>query len=244
MAMQNLIRRGPTWYARSFIPKDRWADVGKAMNAANGIRREVVRTLNTTDLREAKRRLQPALAATQGQIDGHLKAAGLAPLSDWTADWVARAVEIRANLKAADDTPVYEDASERDIMLDGFIAEAERLEEAKGVATAEAFWKAATTDQMTIREGLDEWLAEAAKTRRTKTVAGHRKVFSDLEAFLRDSPRHHHQSLFSMTFSDVTRRMAGDFVAWRAGKVSAVAVQREVTAPMGLWRWAIRRGHT
>ena len=45
--MQNLIRRGATWYGRIFIPKDRWADVGKAMGAANGVKREVVRTLQT-----------------------------------------------------------------------------------------------------------------------------------------------------------------------------------------------------
>jgi integrase len=46
-----------------------------------------------------------------------------------------------------------------------------------------------------------------------------------------------------MTFSDVSRRMAGEFVTHRATKVSAPAVKREASATMGLWRWAMRRGY-
>lgn len=46
-----------------------------------------------------------------------------------------------------------------------------------------------------------------------------------------------------MTFPDVTRRMDGEFIAWRGAQVSPAAVKREFSAPMGPWRWGIRRGH-
>ena len=74
-AMQNLLRRGATYYARLFIPADRWSDVGKAMNAAGGTKKEAVRTLQTTDIREARSRLRAALTAMQVDIDARLTAA-------------------------------------------------------------------------------------------------------------------------------------------------------------------------
>src|SRR4051812_25564327 len=98
-AMQNLIRRTNTWYARYHVQKARWADVGKAMGTASGVRKEVVRSLKTSDRQEAKRDLVSALAAIQADINAALKAAGLAPLSDWTADWRVRAVEVRAMVR-------------------------------------------------------------------------------------------------------------------------------------------------
>jgi integrase len=251
--MQNLIRRTNTWYARFFIPKERWVDVGKAMGAARGVKKEVVRTLKTSDRREAKRALVSALATIQMDVDAALKTAGLAPLTDWTANWKGRALEWRALISEADDTDhVVPDEyggeafiidSDRRVLLESLEPEAERLEEVRGPAVAQAFVKIATGDHLSLREALDEWLAETGKARRGKTNAGHRKVFSDFEAFLRETPKHQHHTLDSMTFSDVTRRMAGEFIAWRAQKVSAAAVRREFSAPMGLWRWAIRRGH-
>jgi hypothetical protein len=44
-----------------------------------------------------------ALATIRQEIDGSLKAAGLAPLTDWTADWQGRAVELRASAKETPD---------------------------------------------------------------------------------------------------------------------------------------------
>jgi hypothetical protein len=70
--MQNLIRRGNTWFARLFIPRDRWVDAGKATGAAQGVRREIVRTLQTTDGGEARHRLRPALSAIQADLDARL----------------------------------------------------------------------------------------------------------------------------------------------------------------------------
>lgn len=72
---QNILRRGATYHARLFIPADRWADVGKARGASGGITREVVRSLQTGDVGDARRRLRPALAAIQADVDAKLAAA-------------------------------------------------------------------------------------------------------------------------------------------------------------------------
>ncbi len=107
--MQNLLRRGNAWFARLFIPQDRWANVGKAMGAARGIKREVVRTLQTSDRREAQRRLGVALAELRASVDDALRQAKMRPLTDWTADWADRAAENRAALRTASDDNGDED---------------------------------------------------------------------------------------------------------------------------------------
>ncbi len=133
------------------------------------------------------------------------------------------------------------DDSDRDLIRESIENEAETVEARQGHAVAMAFYKASTTTAFTIREGADAWLAEVARSRRKKTVDGHRKVLRDLEQFLRE--RHGLPALTALTFSDVTRLRAGEFIEWRATQVSGKAVLREFSAPMGLWRWAMRRGH-
>ena len=244
LAVQNLIRRGASFSARMFIPQDRWQDVGRALNAPGGIKREVVKTLQTTDRAEAVRRLGTALAAIRTHVEARLEAAGLRPLTDWTADWAPKAAELRALVQAADDRPIdgsYGE-SERDLILEHRQRDAIHLENVRGEAEAEEFWAAATQTEITLQEAANEWLLEVGRTRRARTVEGHRKVFRDLEEFLRD--RHRVPALTAATFATVTRRRAGEFISVRSGRVSAVAVKREATAPMGLWKWAIRKGHT
>src|SRR5689334_19525407 len=78
---------------------ERWADVGRAMNAASGIKRELVRTLQTTDRKEAIQRRDAALKAMRDEVDAALRRAKRRPLTDWTADWEARAIERREQLR-------------------------------------------------------------------------------------------------------------------------------------------------
>jgi hypothetical protein len=117
-------------------------------------------------------------------------------------------------------------------VLQAIHAAAGQLEQARGPSIAEAFLRAATTNEITLREVSDQWLAGLGRSQEKKTIAGHRKVFTDLERFVRE--RHGHQSLATMTFPGVTRRMAGEFIAWRGARVSPAAVKREFSAPMGL----------
>ena len=76
--MQSLRRNGLTYYARFIVPKDRWSDVGRAMGAKNGKRSDVVRALETRDLKEAHKRRPAALEAIRSDINGKLEAARLA----------------------------------------------------------------------------------------------------------------------------------------------------------------------
>ena len=253
--MSHLLRRGATYYARLFIPLDRWADVGRAFGTRNGLRREMVRTLETTDRAEAQRRVRAALTEMQSAVDAKLAAARLRPLTDWTASWSGRAVQLRAALQSAGNDPVsgawnadrggeehFVGDSERDLIREQIHDEAQQLARRRGDDIARAFTKAITTDKITLQEAADAWLASIAGARRNKTVQGHRSVLANLERFLREEAGL--QSLASTTFDDVTRRIAGDFIHWRGTDVSPAAVRREFSTPMGLWRWAVRRGHT
>jgi hypothetical protein len=92
------------------------------------------------------------------------------------------------------------------------------LERIRGTAVAKAFYQAVTTESLTLREGLDAWLAEAARGSTRKTIDGHRRVFTELETWLRE--RRPDLSLEAMTFADISRRIAGEFIAHRSSKVS------------------------
>ena len=60
------------------------------MDARGGVRREVVRTLQTGEYREAQRRLAAGLAVARNMVDAALQKRGLQPLTDWTTDQVNR----------------------------------------------------------------------------------------------------------------------------------------------------------
>ena len=89
--MANLRRIGMTYYVRFIIPKDRWDDCeGK---------REVVRTLQTRDLKEARKRRFHALEAIKAELNDKLIGRGLKSLdANWTPDWQTRALEDNAKI--------------------------------------------------------------------------------------------------------------------------------------------------
>jgi hypothetical protein len=76
MANNSLLRRGHTWCVRFNVPQDRWADLGKATGAKSGIKREIVRTLQTTDYREAEKRCDNALSAIRVKSTEHSRRQG------------------------------------------------------------------------------------------------------------------------------------------------------------------------
>ena len=68
--MHGLRRTGGQAYsARLSIPRDRWADAGKAFGTKTGIKQEVVRSLGTREKQEAIRRRDKALAAMREDLD-------------------------------------------------------------------------------------------------------------------------------------------------------------------------------
>jgi hypothetical protein len=130
--MHNLRRIYNTIYVRFIIPKDRWADCG---------RREVLRTLQTTDLTEAHQRRGKALEAMRAAVNADLTDRGLPPLdSGWTPPWETEAVRARADLQRASAATDYNPetgepepwGSPRDKLKDRIQEKAEDLEARQG----------------------------------------------------------------------------------------------------------------
>lgn len=72
--MYNIFRRtgAQTWSVRFHVPRDRRSDVGKAYGTKSGYKAEVVKTLGTTDRKEALGRRPMALEAIR---------------AEWKPDW-------------------------------------------------------------------------------------------------------------------------------------------------------------
>ncbi len=159
--MANLLKRGDTYFVRLMIPRDRWTDVGKAMGARGGIRREVVRTLQTTSFREAQRRREEGLRAAREMVGAALRRLKLAPLTDWTANWFDRAVERRGQMQAAAgvvnqliprDDGTAEPLMESDLTADLIEAEADTIGTRQGPEAARRFQEIAFGRGMSVAE--------------------------------------------------------------------------------------------
>ena len=109
--MYNIFRRAgsQTWSVRFHVPRDRRSDVGKAFGTKTGHKAEVVKTLGTSDRKEAMGRRHKALEDIRKEIDVRLQEIGLPPLhGDWQPDWafpwaedeqtIAEALEARKSL--------------------------------------------------------------------------------------------------------------------------------------------------
>ncbi|HEX4262344.1 MAG TPA: DUF6538 domain-containing protein, partial [Acetobacteraceae bacterium] len=250
--MANLIRRGLTWYARLTIPQDRWEDVGRAYGAKGGVKREVVRTLHTRDHREALRRREPALGAMRQEVDKALRRAKLRPLTDWTADWTPRALKWRAELQAGAkviDNWEHDPRGEgppipwtrRDMLLDDVEDDARHVEHRQGPEARYRFEEVATGTGMTIAEATRQWIAEVQGRLKGQTALSYQATIALLGGYLRD-----HEALPSLEavmLSEVSRRIAGEFIEWRRAERAWETVQKDHAAVSGLWRWAVRRGY-
>ena len=254
--MGSILRRGQTFYARLHIPEARWADVGKAMGAAGGTKREVVRTLRTTDRRQAEQRRDLALGAMRSEVDEALRKAKLRPLTDWTADWTGRAVQRRQEVaEGVGKVVFYEQDPEgdpedprncsawtyADLTRDEIEADYEAVEARQGPEAAEAFLAIALGNGMSVAEAARRWLEEEAGRVKAQTIGSHRAAFVKLETYL--AKHHGRPSLEGTGLADVTRRIAGEFIAERLKSSAGQTVGREFSAYNGLWRWAMRRGY-
>ncbi len=248
--MANLIRRGHTWFARLHIPEARQHDVGRALGTSSGLCREKVRTLGTRDHREATQRRDAALSAMRDEIDAALRKAGLRPLTDWTADPIERALLRRAEMQAGRQRIVaYEERdyaepfpiTEADVTREFIEDEASEIAARQGEMARQRYLNAALGEGMTIAEAARRWLKDK-KDIKAKTAQGYETVFRQLDAYLKESTSLGGAEVAAL--SQITRQMASGFLDKRLESVTAAAVSREFPAVSGLWRWAIRKGHT
>ena len=256
--MAGIVRRGLTYYARVIIPEARQRDVGRAFGAANGIRRDIVRTLETTNRREAEQRRAEAAAAINDEVNARLRRIGAPPLSDWRASWADEAKRLRDDLAAAPpDHGAYRGqdydsvTSLHEVVLDRIRDKARELEDDQGERTAASFFAIATGAEQSIQHAADEWLAEVERRgdRRQQTIGGHRAALRQLETFCQQQDLA--PALDALPLSAFGRAQAGAFVRWRAAcrsdksgqPLAAATVRRELSSLQGLWRWALRNGH-
>ena len=246
MASTSLLRRGNTWFARYNVPQDRWADVGQALGAKGGVKREIVRTLQTTDYREAQRRRERALGAIRADVDAALVAARLRPLTDWTAAWETRAVEHREAIRLHGRQIIHEGEGgdqtlAADIVRETIEGEADVVECRQGLAAAEQFRAIALKTEMTVAQAARQWLAGENGRVRNGTIQSHHGAFRKLGAYLANHEAW--PSLEGVAMTAVTRRIAGEVLHSLRETTAAETVQRDFSAYSGLWRWAVRRGY-
>lgn len=195
--MGNMIRRGLTYYARYRVLEDRWADLGVALGAVGGLKREVVRTLKTTDAREAKRRCGPVLLEIQAALEQALRKAGKRPLSDWTVAWMDRAVAYRADIETrgaivhghmpiSDDWEEPEAVTLADITRIAVETDVDAIAAKRGLDAAAQYLAVALGEGLTVADGLRRWLATQTGKRWEQTIKGYGAAFGKLEAYLKD----------------------------------------------------------
>ena len=259
--MGNIIRRGLTLYARLHIPKDRQADVGRAMGSKGGLCRERVRTLETRDHREAAQRCDDALAAMREEVNAALRKAGMKPLTDWVADWMPRAIARRADMEAgrnlvaayeqdphndyADPVPIMQ----AEFIQDQIMAEADKVAARHGDDAGRTYRTIALGDGITVAEASRRWLPTLEGKNRYQTISDYRTAHGQFAHYLGHVVGA--GGAEAVGIAQVTRRLAGDFLVWRAaqpsarggGALSPKTISREITALLGLWEWAINRGY-
>ena len=218
------------------------------MGASGGVKREIVRTLQTSDYREAQKRRDGAMSAIRTEIDRALVAAKLRPLTDWTADWEARAVQHREAMQGHGSQVIgqweagdgaFEETLASEIIRETVEAEAEVVERRRGPAAVLQFTSISLQTGLTVAAGARQWLAQQAGRVKNGTLQSHRGAFRKLGAYL--AAHHGWPSLEGVSMAAVTRRIAGEVMHSLRETSAAETVQRDFSAYSGLWRWAVRR---
>ncbi len=175
--------------------------------------------------------------------------------------WAKRAEEQRERLRLASDKPYLvidegdgevETLSARDDIHQEVVEEFRELERTEGSSAALRYLAMVGDAGLSLADARDRWLTEVERAGKIKrqTIEGHRAAIRLLADFLRLQDPSRFPVSEAVMPSDVTRRLAGDYVAWRRATVSAktgrhvsdATIHREVSSFMGLWRWVRRRG--
>ncbi|AFW02316.1 hypothetical protein BAR24_12280 [Gluconobacter oxydans] len=261
---------GLTWSVRLSIPRDRWADAGKAFGTKTGIKQEVIRSLGTRDKHEALRRRDKALAAMREDLDAKLVAAGFLPIhGHWQPDWMnedrllTEALEARREITATsdrtdggDDQMGGTDPKRRLIEGMDYMLEdrAEQLEKAGKNPSAYVgrYREIALGKSTPIGPLFDRWMRDVETTIRQQTARGHRLAFRLLGEFLAsqdgdEGPSQNPETLIaSISVESVTKRRIGEFPEWLAQRkgLSAKTIQSRVSPLKTFWDWLERKGYS
>ena len=227
-ALANLLKRGDTYFVRLM---SRWADVGRAMGARGGIRREIVRTLQTTNFREAQRRREEGLRAAREMVDAALRRHRLKPLTDWTADLLGKAIERRGQMQAGRgrvnhlipcDDGTAEAVMDSDLIAEVIETEAGEVERRQGPDVARRFQEIAFGQGMSIAEAGRQWITSIRGKVRETTWRGYEASIVRLGDYL--AAYEGVPSLEGVSLSAVSRRIAGEAIAERRAERASETV--------------------
>ncbi|OUJ15560.1 tyrosine-type recombinase/integrase [Acetobacter sp. DsW_063] len=255
---------GGTWQARMHIPRDRRADVGKALGIASGTRQDMLGTLETRDLKTALRRRDKKLAEMRESVDRKLIGAGFKPLhEDWVSGWsregslTDEALEARRLIQTTSDKPDYHDdlygpISPRDRLRDGmadFLEErAARLDSQgkDGAAYAERYREIAEGDVTPFSAFLDRWIRERERDVSPSMVAMDLTTLRHFGTYLSscqglEKPADPVAFLRTQAVEDIPKAVLGEFGEWLADQdLSPKTVSRIISPLKVMWDWAIR----
>lgn len=234
--MAQLRRIGLTIYVRFTIPKARWGDFG---------RREVVRTLQTTDLKVARQRKDAAIKAIREDLEADLRAKGLAPLGDgWTPAWEAEALSARTEFLKASREP-FEDpefadqaGSPRDVVREHIFDRAEVLAKILPGASIRQFIAVATAEITPIRQTANRWLRDIEGTVKKQTAQQYERSLALLGEFLKATTGRSGEILAVTGMEAITRRVAGEFVEWlqQEKALNPKTVSSRISGLSAMWK--------
>ncbi|MBF0892082.1 hypothetical protein HKD28_11785 [Gluconobacter sp. LMG 1744] len=266
--MHGLRRTGGQAYSvRLSIPRDRWADAGKAFGTKTGIKQEVVRSLGTREKQEAIRRRDKALAAMREDLDAKLVAAGFLPIhGHWKPDWMAEdrmlseALEARRQIGSVSDsvdsydkeTGVSESPRDRVIEgMDSFLEDrAQELERAgkDGDQYRVRFKEIALGNQTPFSLLLDRWMKDRESYASHSVISLDRATLNHFSRYLADSqglgePEDLMGFLRAQTVEEVPEMVLGGFSEWLMDDrgLSAKTAGNRITPLKVMWDFAIQK---
>ncbi|MFT9447265.1 MAG: hypothetical protein ABF576_11535 [Gluconobacter japonicus] len=258
---------GLTWSVRLSIPRDRWADAGKAFGTTSGIKQEVIRSLGTQDAKEAIRRRDKALAAMREDLDARLVAAGFLPIhGHWQPDWMnedrflTEALEARREIGSVSDSDDFYDNqtgasdSPRDRVIESMDSmledRAQELERAgkDGDHYRVRFKEIALGNQTPFGVVLDRWWRVREREVSPASLASARASLKHFATYLAyvdglvEPPKDIDAFLRKQSMAEIPLHVIGGFVEWLGGQrgLGLKTIQGTISPLKMLWQWAIR----
>lgn len=233
--VQNMTKRGGVYYVRFIIPKHRWQDVGRATAARQGMRRDIVRTLETRDHRVALQRRDAALSSIRAEVNAALVGGGLAPLhGHWSPSW-GNGQQCMAEQPARHDPVIQSPARGC-----GGLSDRRSVQDTSQRQTA-----AVLRDEAAALGGLlDRWFAQLEGHVTKELIDRHHRAFARLGKHLSDNAgckvSDSERFARKVLINSIDRRAAGHFREWLEAipGVGPRVVANHLSTMNTFWKWA------
>ncbi|MBS1019553.1 hypothetical protein JK205_11545 [Gluconobacter cerinus] len=267
MDMANLTNRDGLYYVRFIIPKDRWQDAGKVLGSRTGIRKDILKSLQTRTHKDALRLRDAALEVIRKQLNRKLVDAGLAPLHgadvpDWLNEelMLTEALEARRRIASASDTDDFYDEhtgiseSPRDRVVEGLDCflegRAHKLDHAgkDGAKYQTRFREIARGVRTPFALVMDRWMKDRESDVGHSAISLDQAAFNLFSRYLahsqdREEPENLMNFLRVQIVEDVPEVVLGGFSEWLLNErgLSAKTVSCRISSLKGLWAFAIQK---